>query len=89
MLDFFTVDNGLSCDVPFCHLQRLQFLHHGYTKAYLCSLLYPIPFSTTAKVTICSTHIMALVRDLVAALLVEALLMPFFEWLEVKRKDFH
>jgi len=51
----------LSGDVPFRQLQQLQCLHHGSTKAHLCSPLYSIPFSTTALVTICGTRVMALV----------------------------
>jgi len=37
-----------SRDVPFDQPQQLQALHHGSTKAHLCSLLYSIPFSFTA-----------------------------------------
>ena len=55
---------ALSGDVPFCQPQQLQCLHHGSTKAHLCSPLYSIPFSLTAQVMICGTHFMALVRDL-------------------------
>jgi len=36
-----------SRNVPFCQLQQLQCLHHGSTKAYLCSPLFSILFSTT------------------------------------------
>ena len=52
-------------DVPFCQpQQQLQCLHHGSTKAHICSQLCSIPFSTTMLVMICSTRVMALVRDL-------------------------
>ena len=37
---------ALFWNVPFCQLQLLQCLHHGSTKAYLCSTLFCIPFST-------------------------------------------
>ena len=33
-------------------------------KAYICSPLFSIPFSTTVLVTICCTHDIALMRDL-------------------------
>ena len=33
-------------DVPICQPQQLQCLYHGSTKAYSCSLLCSIPFST-------------------------------------------
>ena len=36
----------LSGDMPFCQLQQVQCLHHGSTKAHLCSPLSSIPFST-------------------------------------------
>ena len=49
-----------SRDVPF---RQPQCSHHGFTKNYLCSPLYSIPFSFSAKVTICGMHIMASVRD--------------------------
>jgi len=39
---------ALSGDVPFRQPQQFQCLHHGSTKAFLCSLLYSIPFSLTA-----------------------------------------
>ena len=51
-----------SQDVPFHQLQQLQCLDHGSTKAYLCSPLCSIPFSSTVYVTI--TQIMASVQDL-------------------------
>ena len=35
-------------DMPFRQPQQLQCLHHGSTKAHLCSILYSIPFSLTA-----------------------------------------
>ena len=73
-------------DVPFRQPQQFQCLHHGFTKAYLCS-----PFPTAALVTIYGTHIMTLVRDLdkcsagrgalthfsLAGLIVEILFMLF------------
>jgi len=37
-----------SGDVPFRQPQQLQCLHHGSTKAYLCSPLSSISFSTAA-----------------------------------------
>ena len=39
----------------FCQPLQPQFSHHSSTKAYLCSPLFSIPFSTTAWVTICSS----------------------------------
>jgi len=41
-------DDALSQNVPFCQPQQLQCLHHGSTKAHLCSPLLSIPFSTAA-----------------------------------------
>ena len=38
---------ALSREVPFCQPLQLQCLHHGSTKAYLCSPLFSILFSTT------------------------------------------
>jgi len=53
-----------SGDVSFHQPRQLRCLHHGSTKAYLCSPLYSIPFSFTVQVTICGTFVMASVRDL-------------------------
>jgi len=42
-----------SQDVPFCQSQQqLQCLHYGSIKAYLCSPLFSIPFSTVTYVMI-------------------------------------
>ena len=54
---------ALSRDVPFRQLQQLQSSCHGFTKNYLSSPLYSIPFSFSAKVMSCGTRIMASVRD--------------------------
>jgi len=50
-----------SQDVPFHQLQQLQYLHHGATFVPLWS---PILSSQPRKVTICSRHVMASVRDI-------------------------
>jgi len=52
-----------SRDMPFCQPQQLQYLHHGSTKAHLCSPLYSIPFSISALVKICGMCVMASVWD--------------------------
>ena len=67
-----------SQDMPFCQPQQLQCLHHGSTKAYLCSPLYSITFFTTAQETICSTSVMTSMQELVTTLLAELLLTLFF-----------
>jgi len=46
VLIFALIDVALSRDMSFHQLQQLQSLHHGSTKAYLCSPLFSIPFST-------------------------------------------
>ena len=66
-----------SQDVPFCQPQQLQCSHHGSTKTYLCSPLYCIHFSLSAKVMICSTRVMASVVSVVQA---GVLLALFFAW---------
>jgi len=41
-----------SRNVPFRQPQQLQCSHHGFTRKYLCSPLFSIPFSLSVKVTI-------------------------------------
>jgi len=66
--------------MSFCQLQQFQCLHHGSTKAYHCSPLGSIFYSTAAKVKICSIRIMASVQDLVSAMVAGAHLTLFFAW---------
>jgi len=47
---FALFDVTSSRDVPFCQMQQLQWLHHGFTKACLCSPLCSIPLSTAVYV---------------------------------------
>ena len=90
---FVLIDVALSWDMPFCQLQQLQHFY-GSAKGYFCSPLYSIPFSTTAQVMICTTQVMALVRDLRSAVLAGVILMLFllgmlpkvFEELVAKQK---
>ena len=56
-----------SHSVLFRQPQQLQCLHYGSIKAFHCSPLCPIPFSTAQKVTICGMNVMASEQDLVAA----------------------
>ena len=58
---------SLSRDVPFYQPQELQCLHHGATFLLLWS---PILSLQPCKVTICSRHVMASVRDIAEALLI-------------------
>ena len=60
-----------SRDVPFHQPLQLQYLHHGSTKAYLCSPLFLIPFSTTKQVTIWVAPLHSFAEDLVIALIAE------------------
>jgi len=50
--------------VPFANHSSSNALVSYFTKVYLCSSLYSVPFSTAALVTIYGMHIMALVQDL-------------------------
>jgi len=43
----FSVSPNPTRDVPFRQPLQLQYSHHGSTKAYLCSSLFLISFSTT------------------------------------------
>jgi len=61
VLIFVLYNVASSQDVPFHQPQQLQRLHHGSTKAHLCSPLCSIPFSTAA---ICGTCIMASAQNL-------------------------
>ena len=67
-----------SGDVPFCQPQQLQCLHYVYTKAYLFSPLFLIPFSTTTQVMICSSAASQLRGDLVTAVIAEMFNLLFF-----------
>jgi len=68
-----------SRDVPFHQLQQLHCLHHGGTFVPLWS---PILSSQPRKVTICSRHVMASVRDIQIA---EALLTLCLAYYVMKR----
>jgi len=80
-VDFLTARRRFLPWRAFYQPQQVQYFHHGSTKTYLCFPLLPIPFFSTMKMAICGVHVMASVRDLVAALLTEVLLTLFFAWM--------
>ena len=75
------INVALSRDVPFHQLQQqqLQCLHHGATFVPLWSLILSLQ---PRKVTICSRHVMASVRDIQIA---EALLTLCLAYYVMKR----